>query len=85
MANSHNIISASKFAGPANMQVRNRPRIPTPDVTKEVIDREHKLAASFPSAQNHIPTELTLMSHHLPTGYTYPSGDVPVVQVSYCS
>lgn len=64
------------------MQVKGRPRIPTPDVTKEVVDRENRLAASVQNVQNQMSAELTLMPHQLPTGYgSYPSG--PVVQVSF--
>lgn len=65
------------------MQVKNRPRIPTPDVTKEVVDRENRLAASVTNVQNQMPANLTLMPHHqLPTNYTSYSGDLPVVQVT---
>lgn len=64
------------------MQVKNRPRIPTPDVTKEVVDRENRLAASVANVQNQMSTGLTLMSHQLPANYTsYSATDVPVVQV----
>lgn len=64
------------------MQVKNRPRIPTPDVTKEVVDRENRLAASVANVQNQMSTGLTLMPHQLPANYTsYTSADVPVVQV----
>ncbi|XP_034952460.1 uncharacterized protein Best2 isoform X2 [Chelonus insularis] len=34
------------------VSLKNRPRIPTPDVTKEVIDREQKLALSASNAAN---------------------------------
>ncbi|KAJ8985524.1 hypothetical protein NQ317_019907 [Molorchus minor] len=72
----------SKFSGASAMQVKNRPRIPTPDVTKEVIDRENRLAASVTHVQNQMSTGLTLMSHQLPANYhSYPTGNVPVVQV----
>ncbi|KAJ8945962.1 hypothetical protein NQ318_016790, partial [Aromia moschata] len=72
----------SKFNGAAAMQVKSRPRIPTPDVTKEVVDRENRLAASVAHVQNQMSTGLTLMSHQLPANYpSYPAGDVPVVQV----
>ncbi|KAJ8933520.1 hypothetical protein NQ314_013960 [Rhamnusium bicolor] len=71
----------SKFSGAAAMQVKNRPRIPTPDVTKEVVDRENRLAASVANVQNQMSPGLTLMSHQIPANYTsYPPGDVPVVQ-----
>lgn len=32
--------------------MKNRPRIPTPDVTKEVVDREQRLALSASNAVN---------------------------------
>ncbi|XP_044254393.1 bestrophin homolog 22 isoform X2 [Tribolium madens] len=72
----------SKFSGAAPMQVRNRPRIPTPDVTKEVVDRENRIAAAnVANIQNQMSHGITLMPH-LQTAYpTYPSGDGPVVQV----
>ncbi|XP_011872375.1 PREDICTED: uncharacterized protein LOC105564544 [Vollenhovia emeryi] len=54
--------------------LKNRPRIPTPDVTKEVIDREHRLALSATNAANigagvvgvipangHYPTDLSVV------------------------
>lgn len=64
------------------MQVRNRPRIPTPDVTKEVVDRENRIAAAnVANLQNQMSHGITLMPH-LQTAYpNYPSGDGPVVQV----
>nr|XP_023027939.1 uncharacterized protein LOC111515962 isoform X3 [Leptinotarsa decemlineata] len=71
-----------KLSGAAAMQIKNRPRIPTPDVTKEVVDRENRLAASVASVQNQMSAGLTLMPHQIQAGYaTYPSGDIPVVQV----
>ncbi|KAJ8922398.1 hypothetical protein NQ315_004343 [Exocentrus adspersus] len=79
---SRTLKSTTKFSGAAAMQVKNRPRIPTPDVTKEVVDRENRLAASVASVQNQMSTGLTLMPHQLPANYTaYPTADVPVVQV----
>lgn len=63
------------------MTVKNRPRIPTPDVTKEVVDRENRIAASVANMQNQMSANLTLMPHQLPTSYTSYSGDLPVVQV----
>ncbi|XP_057671603.1 bestrophin-2 [Diorhabda carinulata] len=61
------------------LPVKNRPRIPTPDVTREVIDKENKMS----EVQNQMSAAgLTLMSQQLPTGYpSYPTVDVPVVQV----
>ncbi|XP_026475443.1 bestrophin-3-like, partial [Ctenocephalides felis] len=49
--------------------VKNRPRIPTPDVTKEVVDREQKLLQS--ALQNHAQG-VTLMAHQL-SGATPPN------------
>lgn len=64
------------------MHVKNRPRIPTPDVTKEVVDRENRIAASVANVQNQMSANLTLMSpHQLSANYTSYSGDLPVVQV----
>nr|XP_023027933.1 bestrophin-2 isoform X2 [Leptinotarsa decemlineata] len=72
-----------KLSGAAAMQIKNRPRIPTPDVTKEVVDRENRLAASVASVQNQMSAGLTLMPHQIQAGYaTYPSGDIPVVQLT---
>ncbi|XP_063910886.1 bestrophin-1 isoform X2 [Zophobas morio] len=72
----------SRLNGAAPMQVRNRPRIPTPDVTKEVVDRENRMAAAnVANLQNQMAHGITLMPH-LQTAYpNYPSGDGPVVQV----
>lgn len=72
----------SKFNGSAAVQVKNRPRIPTPDVTKEVLDRESRFANSVANIQNHITSGVALMPHQLQSSYPgYPSGEVPVVQV----
>ncbi|KAG5333748.1 BEST4 protein, partial [Acromyrmex heyeri] len=56
------------------VSLKNRPRIPTPDVTKEVIDREQRLALSAANAANigagvvgvipangHYPTDLSVV------------------------
>ncbi|XP_033340756.1 bestrophin family protein [Megalopta genalis] len=56
------------------VSLKNRPRIPTPDVTKEVVDREQKLALSATNAANigagvvgvipangHYPTDLSVV------------------------
>lgn len=56
------------------VSLKNRPRIPTPDVTKEVIDREQRLALSATNAANigagvvgvipangHYPTDLSVV------------------------
>lgn len=66
-----------------NIQVKNRPRIPTPDVTKEIVDREQKLHHHAPhSLQNQMSAGLTLTSQQIPTSFmSYPTVDVPVVQV----
>lgn len=59
--------------------VRNRPRIPTPDVTKEVVDREHRLAGVGNINQIN---PVTLIGHQLNSGYAgYTGSDMPVVQV----
>ncbi|CAG9763066.1 unnamed protein product [Ceutorhynchus assimilis] len=72
-----------KFAGASAMHIKNRPRIPTPDVTKEVVEREHqnRHISSPGSHSNNLPS-LTLMPQQLPNypGYHH-SSDVPVVQV----
>lgn len=70
------------------MALKNRPRIPTPDVTKEVVDRENKLAimnsASGTSGGSSIPAVLNGVHHqqhhhhHHHQGY---STELPVVQV----
>nr|CAH7746524.1 unnamed protein product [Callosobruchus chinensis] len=79
---SRNHKSSSKLNGASTMPVKSRPRIPTPDVTKEVVDRENRLAASVAHVQSQISAGLTLMPHQLAAGYgSYPAGDVPVVQV----
>lgn len=56
------------------VSLKNRPRIPTPDVTKEVVDREQRLALSATNAANigagvvgvipangHYPTDLSVV------------------------
>lgn len=56
------------------VSLKNRPRIPTPDVTKEVVDREQRLALSAANAANigagvvgvipangHYPTDLSVV------------------------
>lgn len=81
--------------GASTVPVRNRPRIPTPDVTKEVMDREQQgrfttTPAIVPTNHHHhhqapqnITSGVTLMPQHLQGNYPggYPTGDVPVVQV----
>lgn len=64
------------------MAVRNRPRIPTPDVTKEVLDREHRLnsiGGGIATSVGGQVNPVTLMAHQLNSAY--PGSDVPVVQV----
>ncbi|CAG9816086.1 unnamed protein product [Phaedon cochleariae] len=80
---SRNYRPSTKFSGPAPMQVKNRPRIPTPDVTKEVVDRENRLAASVANAvHSQMAAGLTLMPHQISGSYpSYSAGDGPVVQV----
>lgn len=69
---------ASRLNGSAPFQQRSRPRIPTPDVTKEVVDRENRMANVANIQTTH---GITLMPH-LQTAYpSYPNGDGPVVQV----
>ncbi|XP_048525012.1 uncharacterized protein LOC109544878 isoform X3 [Dendroctonus ponderosae] len=73
-----------KFAGTSAMHIKNRPRIPTPDVTKEVLERENQFRQVPLSTNNNIPVSsasLTLMPQQL-SGYPgYNSNDFPVVQV----
>lgn len=64
--------------------LKNRPRIPTPDVTKEVVDRENKLASmnsgSGTSGASSTPAALNGMHHHHHHHPGY-STELPVVQV----
>lgn len=55
------LFTVTKLTGPLKMNgsvvMKNRPRIPTPDVTKEVVDRENRLAQmhlnnNHPGSQN---------------------------------
>ncbi|XP_015523594.1 uncharacterized protein Best2 isoform X1 [Neodiprion pinetum] len=61
------------------VSLKNRPRIPTPDVTKEVVDREQRLALSASNAAN-IGAGVVGVMHQLPANGHYPA-DLPVVQV----
>ncbi|XP_048515522.1 uncharacterized protein LOC105684499 isoform X2 [Athalia rosae] len=61
------------------VSLKNRPRIPTPDVTKEVVDREQRLALSASNAVN-IGAGVVGVMHQLPANGQYPT-DLPVVQV----
>lgn len=63
------------------VSVKSRPRIPTPDVTKEVVDRENRLAANAANMHSSI-SPVTLMSHQIQPNYpNYSASDVPFVQV----
>ncbi|KAK5643022.1 hypothetical protein RI129_009189 [Pyrocoelia pectoralis] len=62
-------------AGPIN--VKNRPRIPTPDVTKEVIDKENRFISTS-TVPNQIPSSVAIVPHHISSPYT---GEMPVLQV----
>lgn len=76
------------------MHIKNRPRIPTPDVTKEVVEREHQNRNASTATNNFAnppvsSASLTLMPQQLPTYPGYSSSDIPVVQVNifglFCS
>ncbi|XP_060520945.1 bestrophin-4 isoform X2 [Cylas formicarius] len=70
----------AKLNGAAALQVKHRPRIPTPDVTKEVVDRESRLAASVANTvSQQMATGLTLMSQ-LPPNHGYSPNDAPILQ-----
>lgn len=62
------------------MTVRNRPRIPTPDVTKEVLDREHRISSigSLTTTAGGAINPAAIMAHHLNSAY---QGDLPLVEV----
>lgn len=59
------------------ISLKNRPRIPTPDVTKEVVDREQRLALSAYNAAS-IGAGVVGM---IPSNGQYPT-DIPVVVLS---
>lgn len=66
--------------------LKNRPRIPTPDVTKEVVDRENRLAAANNMATpSQISQGVALMAHQLSQGHATSfssyNTDGPEVQV----
>lgn len=65
------------------ISLKNRPRIPTPDVTKEVIDREQRLALSASNAVNIGAGVVGVMAHQtpIPTTPPYQQHDVPILQV----
>lgn len=76
------ILGAGKFnAGAGPIQVKGRPRIPTPDVTKEVVDRENRIATNVANMTNQITSGVTLMPHQLSSTYPAYPGEVPFVQV----
>ncbi|XP_049819172.1 bestrophin homolog 22 isoform X2 [Aethina tumida] len=78
---SRNIPKNSKY-GAAPMTVKNRPRIPTPDVTKEVVDKESRFVTTpVTTTPNQIAPGLTLMQHQIATPGYYTGGDVPTIQV----
>lgn len=62
------------------MSLKNRPRIPTPDVTKEVVDREQRMALSASNAAN-IGAGIVGMQTMIPQPGHYPSDLPAVVQV----
>lgn len=69
------------------MHIKNRPRIPTPDVTKEVVERENQNRNASTATNNFAnppvsSASLTLMPQQLPTYPGYSSSDIPVVQVN---
>lgn len=76
---------SQKFAGASAMHIKNRPRIPTPDVTKEVVERENRqgfTGTTIGDGQSPMSsTNLTLMSQQFQPYPGYNSNDVPVVQV----
>lgn len=69
--------------GSMAIPVKNRPRIPTPDVTKEILDKENnRFTTNVANIQSHLTSGVALMPHHLQSSYPgYPGSDVPVVQV----
>ncbi|XP_066250882.1 bestrophin-3 [Euwallacea similis] len=74
--------SGQKFAGASSMQIKNRPRIPTPDVTKEVSERENQNRYVLTSGSNAtLPGSSLNMMSQLPSYPGYAPNDVPVVQV----
>lgn len=76
------ISGTGKLSGATALPIKNRPRIPTPDVTKEVVDRENRIAASVANMTNQISPGVTIMPHQLNSNHqSYISGDVPFVQV----
>ncbi|XP_050302019.1 bestrophin homolog 24 isoform X2 [Anthonomus grandis grandis] len=68
----------------AAMHIKNRPRIPTPDVTKEVLERENQNRNFTGISNMGVPdssTGVTLLPQQLPSYTGYNSNDLPVVQV----
>ncbi|XP_044754880.1 uncharacterized protein LOC123313857 isoform X2 [Coccinella septempunctata] len=59
----------------ASMAVKTRPRIPTPDVTKEIIERETRFnVTTAPPDLNQLNTGM-MMTQELQQGYPYQSGE----------
>lgn len=64
----------------SSMQPRSRPRIPTPDVSKESQDRIERLSISNPSGIPSVASGVALTAQHLATTPSiYPSSNMPVV------
>ncbi|XP_055696079.1 bestrophin homolog 1 isoform X2 [Lutzomyia longipalpis] len=76
-----------------NVPLRNRPRIPTPDVTKEVMDRESRFAIAMTSASSNnqpsVASGVALMAQQLattPSMYSPPmNSDVSVAGTLFLS
>ncbi|XP_022921131.2 bestrophin-2 [Onthophagus taurus] len=64
-------------------KVKSRPRIPTPEVTKDVDkDNHHRLPNSNTILHNSMSSGVTLTPHQFQTNYlNYPDSDGPLVQV----
>ncbi|KAK9882454.1 hypothetical protein WA026_021484 [Henosepilachna vigintioctopunctata] len=63
-----------------SIPVKTRPRIPTPDVTKEVLEKETRFNVTSASDLNQINAGM-IMPHQLHQGYTYGNGEGAIVQV----
>lgn len=61
-----------------SIPAKNRPRIPTPDVTKEVVDRENRLAAKVANMQQHFSEGVAVLPNDFPPGYPHGTGDTVV-------
>ncbi|KAL3275198.1 hypothetical protein HHI36_019967, partial [Cryptolaemus montrouzieri] len=65
----------------ASVPIKTRPRIPTPDVTKEVIEKETRFnVTTAPANINHLNAGM-IMPHQLQQGYPYGAGEGTIVQV----